>query len=292
MKIRLLSLFFLSIFLMVSSCKDDEPDTPTYEIEDRTEQYNNVEKDSIQEYMQTHYYTLDAQFNVTIDTIDPAGSHTSIWDDPDLQTLQVTDPQVDDLVYDLYYIPFRTGDNKSITNYDKVLMAYKGWLLNNTVFDERIDHLPFWMELPMAIQAWREVIPHFKDGQFTDNGDGTFTFTGYGAGMLITPSGLAYYQVPSARIPKYSPLVFSFKTFVDNDDLDDDLVKNADEDLDGDGDAFNDDTDGDKTPNIYDPDDDGDGVLTKDEDTNHDGDPTNDDSDGDGTPDYLDADTH
>jgi len=261
------------------------------EILDRTEQYNNVEKDSIARYMQTHYYEIDAQYNVTLDTIDPAGSHTSIWDDPNLQVLQVEDPKVEDLIYDLYYIPFQTGDNKQIRKYDGVLVGFKGWLLDNTVFDEKIDNLPDWFDLNKSIDAWRNVLPEFKDGSFTDNGDGTFTFSGYGAGLLITPSGLAYYNLSFSKVPKYSPLIYSFKTFVVNDDLDNDTVINIDEDVDGDG-IMTDDTDDNGVFNIYDADDDGDGVLTKDEDANGDGDPTNDDSDGDGTPDYLDADTH
>lgn len=148
------------------------------------------------------------------------------------------------------------------------------------------------MRLPGAIKAWQEVLPNFKDGTYTDNGDGTFSFSGFGTGLLITPSGLAYYDRKTNEIPAYSPLIFSFKIFLDDEDNDNDLVKNIDEDVNGNGDIGDDDTDGDLIPNIYDNDDDGDGVLTKDEDTNHDGDPTNDDSDGDGTPNYLDADTH
>lgn len=292
MRIKILAIITLSMFIMASSCRKDEPNDTTVEIKDRTKQYNEVEKDSIETYMKTHYYTLDAQYNVAIDTIDPAGSHTSLWEDPDLQTLQVTDPKVDDLVYNLYYIPFRIGDEKGIHKMDKILVAYKGWLLNNKTFDERIDALPLWLELYNSIKAWKEVIPNFKAGSFTDNGDGTFTFSGYGAGMFITPSGLAYYHVPKNKIPSYSPLIFSFKTFVVDDDIDNDNVKNVDEDINQNGDPLDDDTDKDQILNFLDDDDDGDGVLTKDEDANGDGDPTNDDSDGDGTPDYLDADTH
>ena len=299
MKYRALALLSLLIFLTASKCDEEDEDT-SYEVEirDRTEQYKNVEKDSIELYMQTHYYTLDAQFNVTLDTIDPAGSHTSIWDDPNLQVIQVTDPHVDDLVYDLYYIPFREGDNKQIGKFDAVLTSYKGWLLDNSVFDETSDNLPFWAYLAKVtskkyvIQAWREVLPRFKDGTYIDNGDGTFTFNGYGAGLLITPSGLAYFNMAQKNVPSYSPLIFSFKTFHVDDDLDNDNVKNNDEDVNGNGDVDDDNTDNDMERNIYDSDDDGDGIPTKDEDANGDGDPTNDDSDGDGTPDYLDADTH
>jgi hypothetical protein len=292
MKYRFLALISLLFFLSASSCKDDEPNEIAPP-RDRTEQYNNKEKDSIMHYMQTHYYTVDAQYNVTFDTIDPAGSHTSIWDDANLQTIDVVDPKVDDLHYDLYYIPLREGTNKEITKMDRVLVSYKGRILTGEVFDANTDNIPNWFNLLSVIDAWKEVIPQFKTGTYSDNGDGTVTFSDYGAGILITPSGLGYYDsYQSLILTSYSPMIFSFKTFVVNDDTDDDLVKNIDEDLDADGDPFNDDTDEDKTPNIYDTDDDNDGVLTKDEDTNGDGDPTNDDSDGDGTPNYLDADTH
>ncbi|MEZ4970157.1 MAG: hypothetical protein R2814_10995 [Flavobacteriaceae bacterium] len=62
-------------------------------------------------------------------------------------------------------------------------------------------------------------------------------------------------------------------------DHDRDGVSTILEDLDGDGDLFNDDTDGDGIPNYLDADDDGDGVLTKDE---------LGDADNNGVPDYLD----
>ncbi len=77
--------------------------------------------------------------------------------------------------------------------------------------------------------------------------------------------------------------------YLDTDD-DGDGVDTANEDLDGDGNPINDDTDGDGTPNYLDTDDDGDGKITADEDGNDDGDPTNDDCDSDGIPDYLDVD--
>jgi hypothetical protein len=89
-------------------------------------------------------------------------------------------------------------------------------------------------------------------------------------------------------------------------DSDNDGLSNDDEDLNGDGDPTNDDSDGDGVPDYLepnnrdtdgdtifdnlDPDDDGDGIPTADEDRDNDGDPTNDDYDSDGTPDYLDPD--
>ncbi|MBC8755998.1 hypothetical protein H2O64_15075 [Kordia sp. YSTF-M3] len=74
--------------------------------------------------------------------------------------------------------------------------------------------------------------------------------------------------------------------FVDSDG---DGIFDSFEDLNGDNDLTNDDTDQDGVPNYLDADDDGDGIDTADEDYDGDNDPTNDDSDGDQIPDYLDA---
>ncbi|GGG39643.1 DUF6252 family protein [Bizionia arctica] len=79
----------------------------------------------------------------------------------------------------------------------------------------------------------------------------------------------------------------SIPNYLDEDD-DGDSILTINEDIDADGDVVNDDTDGDSIPNYLDNDDDGDGILTIDEDANGDGDPTNDDTDGDSIPDYLD----
>ena len=76
--------------------------------------------------------------------------------------------------------------------------------------------------------------------------------------------------------------------YLDPDD-DGDGIPTANEDLDNDGDRTNDNTDGDTLPNYLDPDDDGDGILTIDEDLDSDGDYDEHDTDGDGTPNYLDA---
>ncbi|MFT6399273.1 MAG: putative repeat protein (TIGR01451 family)/MYXO-CTERM domain-containing protein [Bradymonadia bacterium] len=73
-------------------------------------------------------------------------------------------------------------------------------------------------------------------------------------------------------------------------DVDGDGLQNPDEDVDGNGDLRNDDTDGDGAPNFNDLNDDGDLFTTPEEDLNGNGDPRDDDTDGDGTPNYLDPD--
>ena len=78
-------------------------------------------------------------------------------------------------------------------------------------------------------------------------------------------------------------------TYTDTDH-DNDGILSINEDIDGDGIPFQDDTDGDRLWNMYDVDDDNDGVLTKNElDKNDDG--IIDDTDNDGIPDYLDNDS-
>ena len=70
-------------------------------------------------------------------------------------------------------------------------------------------------------------------------------------------------------------------------DHDNDGILSIDEDIDGDGKPFGDDSDGDNLWNMYDVDDDNDGILTVNEiDKNSDN--VVDDSDNDGIPDYLD----
>ena len=81
------------------------------------------------------------------------------------------------------------------------------------------------------------------------------------------------------------------KTILTQDDLDD--IETSLEDINNNGDFYDDDTDGDTLPNFLDADDDGDNILTKNEnpDPNGDGDLSDaQDTDGDSIPDYLDAD--
>lgn len=71
-------------------------------------------------------------------------------------------------------------------------------------------------------------------------------------------------------------------------DSDDDLVFDAQEDLNENRILEDDDTDGDGVANFLDDDDDGDGTLTRDEDYNNNGTPLDDDTNGNNVPDFLD----
>ena len=127
---------------------------------------------------------------------------------------------------------------------------------------------------------------------------------------MFLPSGMGYYSSAAGAVPVYSNLIFKFKLLEsEENDHDFDNVPSHLEDLDGNLDLTDDNTDDDPYADFVDSDDDNDGTLTIDEDlepdsdltvdrdgdgdpTNDigDGDPTNDDTDGDGIPNYLDTD--
>ena len=155
---------------------------------------------------------------------------------------------------------------------------------------------------------WGVIFNNAED--FIINSDGTVTYNNPGIGIMFLPSGLGYYSAAAGSVPVYSNLIFKFKIYQSEfNDHDFDNVPSHLEDLDGDFDLTDDNSDDDSFADFVDGDDDNDGTLTIDEDlepdtdltldrdgdgdpTNDigDGDPTNDDTDGDGIPNYLDPD--
>ncbi|WP_395059952.1 FKBP-type peptidyl-prolyl cis-trans isomerase, partial [Flavobacterium sp.] len=123
---------------------------------------------------------------------------------------------------------------------------------------------PTFFSLTRVVEGWKEIIPLFKSGNKDVTDINNPIYSGFGAGVMFLPSGLAYYSGSLGLIPSYSPLIFSFKlkdvNFVDHDA---DRIDSRYEDANGDGDPTNDDSDGDGIPNYFDIDDDGDGIPTK-----------------------------
>ena len=288
----------LSINLaFLSSCKkDDSSDENITPKRDMSEQYI-AENDSIIEFMQTHFYNYSDFENIgvnqapelIIDTI--AGDNinkTPIFDQVKSVDIEVKDENDNIVVHKLYYEVLREGSGENPTVADSVYISYKGMLFDNKVFDQRKS--PIWMESINVVRGFQEFLPKIKRGEIKVNADGTFNFLNFGIGFAIFPSGLGYFENGSGNISPYSPLIFQVNMFTLNrTDHDNDTVPTILEDLDGDHNFRNDDTDGDGFPNYIDSDDDGDDILTKDEyDVNGDG--VADDSDNDGTPDYLDND--
>ena len=293
-----LLLLFLSfnISFLTSCKKDDDSDGESVPLRDLGEQYI-AENDSIIEFMQTHFYNYTDFENIgsnqnpelIIDTI--AGDNinkTPIFDQVKSIDIEVKDDNDNIVVHKLYYEVLREGSGENPTVADSVYVSYKGLLLDNQVFDQRKS--PIWLEAKGVVRGFQEFLPKIKRGEIKINPNGTYEFNNFGIAFAIFPSGLGYFSNGTGNINPYSPLIFQVNLLTLNrTDHDNDSVPTILEDLDGDHNFDNDDTDGDGFPNYLDADDDGDDVLTKDEyDVNGDG--IADDTDGDGTPDYLDND--
>ena len=215
-----------------------------------------------------------------------------------------------DAEYEYYILKINQGGAENSPNFsDKVRVSYEGTLMDDTVFDSSVTPVDF--DLTSTIAGWGRVLPEFNNAEgFTINSDGTVTYNNPGIGVMFLPSGLGYFSAAAGTVPVYSNLIFKFKVFQSEvNDHDFDNVPSHLEDINGDYDLTNDNSDDDTFADFVDSDDDNDGTLTIDEDlepdsdltvdrdgdgdpTNDigDGDPTNDDTDGDGIPNYLDSD--
>jgi FKBP-type peptidyl-prolyl cis-trans isomerase FkpA len=273
MKIKNL-LFILAIGIVIFSCKKDDNEAPF----DAAEQALLDDEDLI-EYLQTHYLNEDDDGIWTI-----TNNEAPLMGQVDVQNIVK-----DEISYKLYYLTQAEGVASYPSRADSVLTTYTGMLLDSTVFDSRSSLI--WFSLTGVVEGWGYGFTNFKGGTKIVNEDESFYYENSGKGILFIPSGLAYGNFGQGFIPSNSPLIFQITlNDVNVSDDDNDGVSSILEDIDGDGNVKNDDTDEDGIPNYLDVDDDGDGTLTKDEDANEDGDPTNDDTDNDGIPDYLDTD--
>ena len=284
---NIISVFLL--FAAIYACGDTNPLAP--EPFDHEAQYV-IDKDSILEFLKNNY------FDSTIDSIKPLVSgQTALFDDNNLKSMDVTEDEID---YKLYYYQIEEGnptiDKGFPSVMDSVLVRYQGLSLEKkdslSNFETRVT--PIWLTLSTVIRGWAHGFTKFKGGDNATN-NGPITFINGGKGILFIPSGLAYRnRGTQTGILINKSLIFYIELYDFIKDTDNDLdgVPSFMEDPDGDGDARNDDTDGDFVPNFLDSDDDNDGVLTKDEDANGDGNPANDFSDPNNPtlPDYLNPD--
>jgi len=273
MKIK--NLFYILILsIIISSCKKDSPVVPF----DAANQ-SLLDDAILIEYLQTHYLN-DADGGIWTIT----NGETPLMDQVSVQ--EITNNEVD---YKLYYLKQSDGVSFAPTRADSVLTTYTGMLLDSTVFDSSASII--WLSLTRVIDGWSYGFTNFMGGTKIKNTDESFYYENYGKGILFIPSGLAYGNFPQSTIPENSPLVFQITLQdVNESDDDNDGISSTLEDLDGDGNVKNDDTDGDLIPNYLDVDDDGDGILTKDEDANGNGNFFDDDDDGDEIPNFLDKD--
>lgn len=271
-----LTAVFASIYI-ISCTPEDDPEPIA--LRDFATQYAD-DKAKIEEYLQNHYIESvtvnpgqEDDMNIKLTKIPVGGTQTSVWNQT-MYPLQFVNVEKDGFTYKIYYLKMREGsgpNTKSPCNFDSVLTAYQGYLLDDTVFETNNNPQTFF-NLGSVIRGWSEVFPKFKTGSYTSNPNGTLSYFDFGAGVLFIPSGLAYYNNATGNIPAYSPLIFNIKLMeVQRIDHDGDGIFSYLEDINGDGylrdndTTFEDDTDQDGTPNFLDVDDDGDNYLTRNE---------------------------
>ncbi|QCE39998.1 FKBP-type peptidyl-prolyl cis-trans isomerase [Psychroserpens sp. NJDZ02] len=285
MKLRKITLALLSVFMLTVACNsDDDDDTSTFVERDRQEVYDeNIAE--IEEYLSTHTYNYDEfgfgdlytipndNFEIVFDTISSENGNLDaipLINRPELLSKVVTE---DDIDYKLYYLSLREGRGEIVHPLDAAGVTYEGMLLDGTVFDNAdVVNNPFNLSSVSGtifgvITGFREALIEFRtrDG-YTENGDGTTTNHNFGIGAVFIPSGLGYFSSGTTTIPSYYPLIFKFDMLTRIvTDYDGDSIPSYLEDLDNDGDGFNEDTDDDGIANFIDNDDDNDGVSTKDE---------------------------
>ena len=91
----------------------------------------------------------------------------------------------------LYYIIENEGTGNQPTQTDNVKVAYKGYYLDGTIFDQNASG--YSTNLQNVIKGWTEGIPYFKEG---------------GSGKLIIPAHLGYGNYDYSTIPGGSVLIF------------------------------------------------------------------------------------
>lgn len=95
----------------------------------------------------------------------------------------------------LYYVIDFPGDGEQPSKTDNVTVAYKGYFLNGTVFDQS-NSAGISINLQQVIKGWTEGITYFKEG---------------GSGMLLVPAHLGYGNSNYRTIPGGSVLIFDIE---------------------------------------------------------------------------------
>ncbi|WP_130736550.1 FKBP-type peptidyl-prolyl cis-trans isomerase [Flavobacterium sp. J27] len=277
---NILKISFIVLMCIASvSCKKDDSTSTSITLRDRQVVYDEDILE-IEDYLNSYYLEVDGDLNATIKEID--NGQTSLWDDTTypLQSVTVKNDvrktnyvnggSADVVEYKMYYIVLNEGGGVRPTQVDSVFTAYKGWdLKNNEIFDQNNQGIWFTYPQtgqfdPVSISGFRQILYQIKTEESSSlNGNGTITHNNYGNIIVFIPSGLAYFNT-SIGGEAYNPIAFQIKLFQRKEnDQDRDRVKSNYEDLNGDNDFYNDDSDGDNIPNFLDADDDNDGIITK-----------------------------
>ena len=278
-----MSLISLSCFIF--SC-EKTPDPVPVVVREFATQYA-VDKDSIEFYLKNNYLTTittNGQVDIETAKITSSTTQVSIWNNTTypLQSVTVTNDNrvslfvngksTDPVQYKLYYLVLNQGGGQNPRSIDSTYTSYKGWTLNNKIFDRSSE--PIWSTFPALsvaettlISGYRQILSQIKTAAAVNvAADGSVNYTNMGSVVVFIPSGLGYFNISRTGINAYSCIAFRIRLHTMRQrDHDNDLIRSFNEDLNADGDFFNDDTDGDNAPDFLDTDDDGDNFLTRNE---------------------------
>jgi len=93
----------------------------------------------------------------------------------------------------LFYIIEEPGTGQKPSLYSTIMVYYKGYLMDSTVFDQTQTNEPLSLYLYQTIEGWQKGIPLFNEG---------------GKGTLFIPSPLGYGNQTVGDIPANSILIF------------------------------------------------------------------------------------
>ena len=212
--------------LFAISCKKNENSNVTPP-RDVTE-VRNENNQSIETFLKTHTYTFSATTTIseTVTFATTSNTTASIFNDSKLKRLEldVYDANNTLVRHTLYYLILQEGTGTTTTIADSVYVNYKGQLLDLSVFDETTTQSTSnWMDLignivtnkpSGTIRGFREGVAQLRASAtgLTNNSDGTLNApTDGGVGVFFIPSGLGYFNNRQAKIPAYSPLIFTVR---------------------------------------------------------------------------------
>lgn len=284
MKIVYKTLVLACITLGLFSCKKDDNSSKIVK-RDYAEVYAKDIK-SIESFLKSHKITVNGANDISYSQ----ATNGTIWDQPDyvLKSIELTNDsrsndsktkyttsgETDDkVIYKVYYLVINEGGGNSPVSYDDVYTNYSAYTLENKLVDK--NNIGFWSSFPNqgngsyaeVISGFRQILSQIKTAEsISVNPDGSYTATNPGRVVVFLPSGLGYFNHAQNNISAYTPLIFDITLLsLKEIDHDNDGILTKYEDVDGDGNIWNDDTDGDRKPNFLDSDDDADGKLTREE---------------------------
>lgn len=276
------SVIFISCSLLLWNCKDNDDNKEVKE-RDRQEVYNKDISD-IETFLKSNSVAV-LESGVKFDSV-AFESSNSIWKQSEypLQSITVKNlpyatntktgkiaEVTDNVEYKVYYLVLNEGGGTIPSVHDNIFTEYTGYKLDRSVFDSY--PFGFWSGYPAnnaaaeTISGYRRILEHMKMASgVIENEDGTYTYDNPGRVLVFLPSGLGYFSSSKGSISAYTPIIFDIKSIISKEvDHDNDGILSKYEDVNGNGDLWDDDTDGDGKPNFLDVDDDGDGYTTREE---------------------------